>query len=258
MVIMQSKRHLLIGSGQSAFHLNEYLKLLSSIDNSIVVTHWSRKTHSESDLSVKIQNADCVYLLIKDDSLIEFYNRHPSLKEKPCFHFSGALASFGNCISVHPLMSFASHKPLALDLYKSIPFVTDHSQRPKDFLLPNSVQMVSPEDKKLYHALCVISGNFTVLLWTMVQKQFTKMNLPPEILNPYLNQIAKQLMEDPEKSLSGPFLRKDFKTIEAHLESIHSTPLEPIYLGFLKSYFTEKDLAQILPLNRFEKNEALC
>lgn len=253
MVKMNSKIHLIIGNGQSAFHLAEYFKLLS-----VNYRQWSRKTKSESELLELIETADVVFILIKDDAIIDFYSKHKVLKEKHCFHFSGALSSFGSCISIHPLMSFASRKPFDLDFYKSINFVTDHSLGSVPFPLPNVVQKISPEDKKRYHALCVMSGNFTVLLWMLAKKHFSEIGLAPQILDPYLKQIASQIIHDSEQALSGPLLRKDFRTISSHLSDIQGTELEPIYRGFLQSYFSEKDLMQIQPFDQSAKNEDLC
>lgn len=257
MVNMKSKKHLIIGDGQSAFHLSEYFKLLA-----VDYSQWSRKTNPESELNKLIETADIIFLLIKDDALIDFYSRHEILKEKNCFHFSGALSSFGNCVSMHPLMSFASRKSFDLKFYESITFVTDQSTGSAFFPLPNAVQTISPEDKKRYHALCVMSGNFTVLLWMLAKKHFTEIGLPPQILDSYLKQITRQIIENPDQALSGPLLRKDFKTISSHLSDIKGTELEPIYRGFLQSYFAEKDLTELQstfqPIDQFEKNEDLC
>ncbi len=258
MVKMNSKRHLIIGSGQAAFHLSNYLKLLS-----VEYSQWSRNNQSESDLLDLIKSSDIVFLLIKDDALIDFYGRYKILKEKSCFHFSGALSSFGNCISIHPLMSFASHNPFDLKFYKSITFVTDQPAGTVFFPLPNVLQTISNQDKRRYHALCVMSGNFTVLLWMLAKKHFVAIGLSPQILDPYLKQVANQIIDNPEHAFSGPLLRKDFKTIASHLSDIQGTELEPIYQGFLQSYFSAVNLTQIPPEQQietspFEKKEDLC
>ena len=88
--------------------------------------------------------------------------------------------------------------------------------------------------KKFYHALCVLSGNFTVILWnkffTELEKTF---NLEKEIAHPYLKTITKNLIECPESSLTGPLVRGDTETIKSNLESLSHDSFQLVYKSLL-------------------------
>ena len=55
-----------------------------------------------------------------------------------------------------------------LATYRSIPFVLDSGRTPfHDLLpgLPNRSFTIPADDRPYYHALCVMAGNFSTLLW---------------------------------------------------------------------------------------------
>jgi predicted short-subunit dehydrogenase-like oxidoreductase (DUF2520 family) len=100
--------------------------------------------------------------------------------------------------------------------------------------LKNPHFFISSEKKSLYHALCVMSGNFTTMLW---QNTFTafeeKLDLPKEILFSYLQHTTQNLIESPNQALTGPISRGDTKTILSNLESLQNTPEQSLYYAFL-------------------------
>lgn len=224
----------IIGAGKMARHFSHYLDLLK-----ISYQQWSRNTDPEFK---KIRNAfkDCnpILLLISDTAIEPFIQQHTFLKNKNLIHFSGSLVT-PLATSTHPLMTFSDNL-YSLETYRTIPFVLEQNSKLSDLLpgLKNSSYVLKTEQKALYHALCVLSGNFTVLLW---QKFFAELeeslNLPKAIAFPYLEQITKNLQQD-GKVLTGPLARGDQTTIQANLTALSNDPFQKIYQAFLETYNT--------------------
>ena len=109
----------------------------------------------------------------------------------------------------------------------------------KDLLpeLRNQHVTIPKKLKPFYHAFCVISGNFSSLLWQKAFQEFEKkLNFPKEILHPYLEQIFLNLKNEPENALTGPLVRSDKKTVLANLDALSQDPYQEIYQAFVKVY----------------------
>ncbi len=226
--------YLVIGDGRLARHLGTYLSL-----ESVSFDRWSRREPLGA-LPALISGATNVLLAISDSSIEPFVTAHPSLLDRSCVHFSGALVS-AQIPSAHPLMTFSS-EPYCLESYRSIPFVFERGRGSMASLLPglrNSSFEIEAAKKPLYHALCSMSGNFTVMLWEKVFSLFaSELHLPPEVLHPYLEQVTKNLLtlKLGESVLTGPLARRDFATIEKHLRALGSDPYSTVYRAFVEAY----------------------
>jgi predicted short-subunit dehydrogenase-like oxidoreductase (DUF2520 family) len=124
-----------------------------------------------------------------------------------------------------------------LDKYQSIPFVVDATAPPFAALLPglpNPHVTLAPELKAKYHALCVLSGNFSCLLW---QKFFaaleSEFHLPVSTAHPYLRQQMENLLTDYTTAFTGPLARGDRETIEKNLKALEGDPFQRIYQSFV-------------------------
>jgi len=157
-------------------------------------------------------------------------------------HFSASLDS-NFAQSIHPLASFTENLK-TLEEYKNIPFITHEGEPSFSEIFPtleNPSHQIPKEKAALYHALCVASGNFTVLLWQEVFKKFEiDLNMPIEFPLAYFDNISKNIKEDHKKALSGPIDRKDMQTIEHNLKALQDDKLETIYKAFVKEYLDEK------------------
>lgn len=157
-------------------------------------------------------------------------------------HFSGALVTplaFG----AHPLMTFGPDL-YSLEKYKSIPFVVEEGTAEFSQLLPglpNRHVLLKPEQKALYHALCVMGGNFTCLLWQKVFDRFAQdFGFAPDVAFPYMQQQMENLMLDYKSALTGPLARGDQATIEKNLAALAGDPFEDVYRAFVSAYEREK------------------
>ena len=229
----QIPHYLIIGNGRVARHFHHYFSLLT-----LPVSTWNR-SESIDALTTKISNATHVLVLIKDDAIASFFDQHSANKNNIIWlHFSGSLVS-PTVVGAHPLMTF-SHALYDLAHYKKIPFVLDHDAPDFEIILPglsNPHVRLSKKLKAKYHALCVLSGNFSCMLWKKLFAEFEKeFNFSSMVSHPYLLQQTQNLMSDPNSALTGPLTRNDMITIEKNLHALEGDPFQNIYKEFVACY----------------------
>lgn len=199
---------------------------------------WVQPTDS---LSESLHDVSTVLLLIPDDQIESFIQSNPVLDGKSLVHFSGSLFS-RQAKGCHPLMTFGDEL-YDLEKYQSIPFVTDENVAFKQLfpLFKNTVHSIKPEHKSKYHALCVMAGNFSQMLWQAVDQEMQQLALPADLMTSYLKQNTENFVSNPEGSATGPFVRGDLNTIAAHQMALLNHPLAGIYQAFYE--FNEQNKA---------------
>jgi predicted short-subunit dehydrogenase-like oxidoreductase (DUF2520 family) len=225
------------GDGKLARHFAHYFNL-----RKIPHARWSRRMQAEDGLTAVQALSDCETILVMiSDAAIEPWiveARAAGLITQRFVHFSGALAT-PMAIGLHPLMSFGMGF-YELAEYERIPFITETGGATFPDVFPtlsNPSFSIPAEHKALYHALCVMSGNFTVLLWQKMFSDFEKkLGVPVEAALPYLERIARNLKSDPGAALTGPLARGDRQTIEKNLESLSGDRFQKIYESFVEAY----------------------
>ncbi len=230
----------IIGSGRAAQHFTHYFKLLG-----VSTLSWSRKTASEtrSRPADLLFDCDTILVLLSDSAIEPFINDElssGSFSSKKIIHFSGCLTT-PLAQGFHPLMSLGPTL-FTLETYFNIPFIIEKGKYGfKDIFpkLSNPHFEISPEIKPYYHALCVMSGNFSTLLWQKffheIESQFS---IPRAMALPYLKSIFHSLIETPDSALTGPFARNDASTIQSNLDALKKfqDPFEKIYSAFKEIY----------------------
>lgn len=230
----------IIGAGRMARHFVHYLHLLN-----IPVNQWSRLADpQELTLPTVIANSDPILILISDTAIESFIQNHSILQNKTLIHFSGCLIT-PLAHGAHPLMTF-NNILYPFDVYQKTPFIIDQTEIEFSNLLPglhNLHFFIPPHLKPFYHALCVMSGNFTGLLW---QKFFTELEqtfqLPKEIIYPYLEQTLYNLRHHSQQAITGPLVRNDTTTINANLTALTNDPFQKIYQAFVDAYKPTKEI----------------
>ena len=227
------RSHLIIGSGRLARHLKAYFEL-----EALPFDSWKRADGLPA-LEEKSAVASHMLFAVSDSSIEPLYRECDFLWGKTCVHFSGAMST-RLMPSAHPLMTFANDL-YDLETYRRIPFVLEEDRGGLPDLLPglmNPSYSIPSERKTLYHALCVLSGNFTVLLWEKAFHEFARLGLPKEVLLPYLEQTARNLSHSEENAsvLTGPLARGDKKTIARHLDVLAEDPFREVYDAFVSAH----------------------
>ncbi len=248
----------IVGNGKVAHHMIQYFGLVGQ-----PFVHWFRESKANQSvasgraqsklaafkrklqslikpqsLAAAIERVDTVLLLIPDDQIESFIRQNPVLKGKTCVHFSGSLNT-ELAIGCHPLMTFGADL-YDLESYQSIPFVVDEGVEFKTLfpLFKNPTHGIQANHKALYHAYCVMAGNFSQMLWKTLGHELEQINLPKDLMSQYLLQNTKNFINNPEKSATGPFVRGDFATIEKHQQALRNHPLSAVYQTFYNLHQT--------------------
>jgi 2-dehydropantoate 2-reductase len=227
-----SPHYLIIGNGRVARHFLHYFSLLS-----LSYSHWHRQD-SPDILQQQIKSATHILLLISDGAIEDFILKNLQNTNACLIHCSGSLSTV-LAFGAHPLMTF-SKDLYADEQYHSIPFVIDDDA--PDFKelfpgLPNRQSRLPKNLKAKYHAFCVLSGNFSCMLW---QKLFNgldeELNLPSDFAIPYFLQQTQNILNNPKTALTGPLVRNDIRTIEKNLAALDGDPFQDIYKSFVTCY----------------------
>ena len=222
----------IVGNGRVAHHFHHYFTRLG-----LSVSTWSRNSAGPAPPET-LQSCQTVLVLIPDGEIVPFIEAWPSLQEKRLVHCSGRLVT-SSAEGAHPLMTFG---PTLYDLavYRSIPFVLDVSGTPFATLLPglpNPSFTIPAADRPYYHALCVIAGNFSTMLWVKLFDELEgRFGIPASAAHPYLMRMAANLTAHADSALTGPLARGDVGTIAANLTALEGDPYHAVYSAFKKVY----------------------
>ena len=236
----------LLGGGRVARHFRHYLHL-----EGLPVSGWARdarsdlNSHDDPDperrLRATVTGASHVLLLVSDDAIAPLLRRHGFLHEYPLIHCAGAL-SLPGVAGAHPLMTFGRDL-YELEAYRAIPFMVEKGHDFADLFpgLANPHHAIAPEQKALYHALCVAAGNFPQLLWQAVgQRLQQELGIPPAALGAYLERSLANALEDPDGALTGPLARGDQATIDRNLAALGPCALQDLYRAFIDFHGREE------------------
>jgi len=234
----QVPRYAIIGDGRAARHFSRYLSL-----RSIPFGTWSRK-EPRTHLPDLLAASDVVLVLIRDSAIKPWLRALGSrwARSRRFVHFSGALAT-PLAAGMHPLISF-SEELYSLRTYESIPFICEEEGPSFQELFPalrNPSYGIPRKMKPLYHSLCVLSGNFTVLLWRKFFSDMeSKLGLPRQAAFPYLERIARNLRRAPDSAFSGPLARRDEETVRSNLAALSGDPFQAVYRALARAVLKEK------------------
>ena len=221
----------LIGNGKVSKHIQHYFNCLN-INYSV----WTKQC-KETSLRDLYQDCTHLLLLISDDAIEPFLKKNSYLQSKPTIHFSGSVCS-NLATGMHPLMTF-SHNIYDLETYRSIPFVCEAGEITFEEAfpqLPNPHFVIQPQDKAYYHALCVLAGNFSQLLWKEFFAGLDNIGLPRSACYPYLKKVFSNLVDNEKNGFTGPLERRDINTIKQNLKALPDKNTEALYKAFVKSY----------------------
>lgn len=210
-----------------ARHLGHYLESLG-----LETRRWSRGGDS-----VEKVLADCpvILVLIRDDA-IESFLASADLQDRLLIHASGSLRT-ARATAMHPLYTFGPDL-YTDDVYPCIPFICDDDGPEFSDVFPaleNPNWPIAPADRPLYHAACVMGGNFTTLLWNRAMEIFRDLGLPPEAVLPYLERTCANVAEHGPGALTGPLARGDRQTIAANLRALGDDPWSAVYRAIVEA-----------------------
>jgi hypothetical protein len=235
------RRLLFVGGGRLSHHLQFYFGSLGHHVKVVSARHLFAEPERYSEFAAS--EWDAVFLLCRDRDIarafsvlsnksLEFY-----LRSKHWVHCSGALRVAG-VESWHPLASFSSQL-FDSNFYTKIPFVGS-TEGPSlvDILpdFPNPFFRIDPLKKPLYHALCVLSGNLSSMLWNHAANRFTQdLGLPNDISHVFARSVLENFIQLGAEGQSGPLTRGDRETLAKNLEALKGDPFSLIFNGALET-----------------------
>lgn len=220
---------LVIGRGRVATHFSTYFERLGLK---------FRRSDAQNNLAAQIAQATHVLVLLSDQRTEAFLSDvpHELLEKKVWVHASGSLTT-PFAWRAHPLFSFHSFEPLSMETYKAIPFVISRTGPAFSELLPglpNPHYTLSDEEIVRYHALCVLGGNFSAMLWAKLMAEFeSRYGIPSHAVIPYLRSVTEHLTTQDWRKPLGPLGRGDKETLERDRDALRGDSYAPVFQAIL-------------------------
>ena len=218
--------YILIGNGRLAKHLLRYFKLLG-----LKVAQWSRAS-TETEAYITLNKLDDlrelpqipILVAVSDDSIRDVVILIRKFSDNLIVHFSGALCSTEinlNCYSMHPLFTF-NYDMLTLDQYTKIPFICEPSGPAFAEVFPklsNPTSKISNDHRRLYHSVACLASNLPAMIWKeCAQIAQGDLTIDWAIYEPLVIQTLKNSFQNPQSSVTGPIIRKDWNLVSSQLE----------------------------------------
>jgi predicted short-subunit dehydrogenase-like oxidoreductase (DUF2520 family) len=194
-----------------------------------------------NDIEGIVEASDTLFLTVPDGTIKKIwdYIDKLSIKNKIICHCSGSVSSsiFSNIdnhhaygYSIHPLLGISDK----LNSYEQLShafFTIEGSQgrlsEMKTMLinLGNSVQIISPEDKSVYHSAAVFASNLMVALAQVSIDLLKGCGFNAENASFALNTLMLENMKNivrqgTTEALTGPIERGDVETVKRHLDCL--------------------------------------
>lgn len=239
---------IIIGSGNVAQHLIVAFQKIQTVGSEIeLVQVFSRKKEAllhllDSDEIVTdfsaILAAD-VYIIAVSDDAISSISDQLAFKNSLVVHSSGSVAldSLNNSNRrgvFYPLQTFTKNKEVD---FKNIPICLE-SENSADFRLlekvaksiSDKVFAINSKQRKALHVAAVFVNNFTNHLYQIGNEICKEHQVSFDILKPLILETAQKTVTlSPEDAQTGPAIRNDKKTIEAHQLFLKNSNQSNIY-----------------------------
>jgi len=183
---------------------------------------------------IPIPPADWVILAVPDRAIAELANQLIVPSEAILLHTSGAtpLEQLGKSKKVgvlYPLQTFSQGKAVN---FSEIPLLIEASSSDAFQKLQGLAHSLShkvyPADsaaRKKLHVAAVFACNFSNYLYGVAHELMEEEELPFSLLQPLLHEtLAKALEISPKSAQTGPAIRNDWATMQAHEELLAHKP----------------------------------
>lgn len=251
-----------IGAGKVGTSLGKYFS-----NHQVTVTGFYSRTEASAKEAAKFTNtnfypdrkkliadSDVIFLTVTDSAIGPVWEsiKHEPIQGKIFCHCSGSLSSgiFSDIqhlgaygYSIHPLYAISSktesYKDLADALF-TLEGDSTYLQKMHTFMegFGNAVQIISTENKALYHAAAVFASNHMVALAYIATTLFQQCGFSSEhalqAIAPLMEgNLAHILADGPIDALTGPVERNDISTIQRHFACL-PTQYQAVYRELTK------------------------
>ncbi len=238
----------IIGSGNVATHLAAAFKNAGHV----IVQVYSRELQNASLLAYHVKaeaiddltrinsDTDLFIIAVKDDAINDVaaaLAKH----QKLIVHTSGAtsldilLAQTNQAGVFYPLQTFSKTRELD---FRTVPLCIEGrdesiTTKLEDLArtISNNVYRINSDQRKTLHLAAVFACNFPNYLYHIAQQLLEQKQISFDLLRPLILETAQKVQDHlPADVQTGPAIRKDEKTMEAHLQLLHQQPhLQQLY-----------------------------
>jgi predicted short-subunit dehydrogenase-like oxidoreductase (DUF2520 family) len=231
----------LIGSGNVATHMARASKAAghtvkqiwsATFDHAVVLAEevGAKPIHNLDEISAE---ADLIVISVKDDAIGDVVSQLVNVSSM-IVHTSGAtdinaLSSLKRYGVIYPLQTFSKAK--ALD-FGRIPLCIEAGNA-DDFALlkgfaeslSKAVYKVDSEKRRVLHLAAAFACNFVNQLYALSNDLLDQNELDFDLLRPLIEETAEKVQYlKPVEAQTGPAVRNDEKTLQAHLELLKGQP----------------------------------
>jgi predicted short-subunit dehydrogenase-like oxidoreductase (DUF2520 family) len=182
----------------------------------------------KDDLDFSESIAQLFILAIKDDAIADVADQVILPEGSILVHTSGAISlevlshSSASYTGVfYPLQSFTKGKKVD---FEEVPFLLESEDEETLQLLKKLAKSLSTlvytlrhKDRQAVHVAAVFASNFTNHMLRIAEDILYRQGLDPELLKPLIiESISKSLQLGAKKAQTGPAIREDYETLEAH------------------------------------------
>jgi predicted short-subunit dehydrogenase-like oxidoreductase (DUF2520 family) len=243
----------LIGSGNVATHFGAALKnaghhivqVYSPTQHNADLLAYHLGALAISNLDAIDADTDMFIISVKDDA-IEQVAKQLAVHQKLTVHTSGATAlqTIGQYNKhsgvIYPLQTFSKLRevdfrkvPLCVEGFDE---VVHAALKVLAHTLSLSVFDVDSEQRKVLHLAAVFACNFPNNLYAIAQGLLAEHHLDFNLLRPLILETAQKVQHNfPAEVQTGPAVRGDEKTMEAHLALLNNEALQQIYRALSQS-----------------------
>ena len=238
------KKVTIIGSGNVAQHLLKAILHSSELHLQQILV---RKIESVENLidptKIIINYGDLLesdlYIIAVSDSAIREVSLNLPFSDRLVAHTSGTMPldsmSKKNRRAVfYPLQTFSKTKSVD---FKKVPLCLE-AENLNDLeelkvlgsFISNKVNLINSQQRKSLHVAAVFVSNFANHLYTIGEEICKENNISFEILKPLIKETAEKIFYlDPKHAQTGPAIRGDQNTIDAHLNFLKNSEYNKIY-----------------------------
>jgi len=257
----QGKKIVLIGSGNLAFHLaallvkkgHEIIQFAGRNPQTTAELGMKYFTSHTTNLKQLNMSAD-IYIICVNDSEIANVAKELKLKDKLVLHTSGTsnISLLKNASSktgvLYPLQTFSKNSKVK---WGKTPILIEGNTMEagnelKAFVstLSKKIVPLTSAQRLKFHLAAVMACNFSNHLYALSKDFLSKEKVNHfELLLPLINQTVKKIKKiDPAEAQTGPAVRGDKNTIDAHLKLLEKYPeSKKLYALFTQSIIARKN-----------------
>lgn len=232
----------ILGTGNVAWHLAPALEDAGHIVTEVYgrdhnkvqqITKRLYNTEGKTDLDFSESEAEIFILAVSDQAISELADEVILPEDSILVHTSGAVSqdildysSASNTGIFYPLQTFTKDREIN---FEEVPFLLESEDGSTLQKLKKLAKSLSPlqyivksKDRMALHVAAVFASNFSNHMLRLAEEIMARKGLDYEMLKPLIIEtMSKSLELGAKKAQTGPAVRSDFNTLDAHYKFLN-------------------------------------